>query len=345
MNQNKHDYIHQQKNENENDFNQMLLLDINAYVVESCDTLFTTSSLKSIPTTKWSPFIESIFSYLATLESGTPEILFSRVEQPLPELQGFYDFTFAPLTIREKKYILWTIYDYTTLYKELQRNQQRRHELEIQRQNLNNKIHNIVVKNLNLRSKKGVSKVKTPLLLQANDVLLKNVFSNLDNLSKVIQSYTGEFLIQSFSLEHLLKSLKEEIKTNEAINIEYTIKPSLNYQLIGGVYNLKYILYELISLNNQKSTILPKIDVQITENIKGTILLSFVVCNPYLELSNEELKQLQSEISLSNSTNPLFHLTIILKLISLQNGQLQSIVNDNHQTILTFTQSFRIADN
>ena len=158
---NQHNYINQHKSNIENDYNQMLLLDVDSHIVESCDTLFSTLHLKPSAAIHWSPFIESIFSYLVTLESGTPEILFSRVEQPLPELQGFYDFTFAPLMIKGKKYILWTIYDYTALYQELQRTQQRRHEFEIQRQNLNNRIHNIVIKNLSLRSKKNVSKKKT----------------------------------------------------------------------------------------------------------------------------------------------------------------------------------------
>lgn len=335
----------EKETENNADFNQMLLLDENAYIVESCDSLFSTTELKSQTVIKWSPFVESIFDYLIDLKAGSPEILFSRVEHPNENLQGFYDFTFAPLKIKDKKYILWTIYDYTSLYRELQINQQRRHELEIQKQNLNNRIHHIIVKNLSLNAKKTVSKKETPLLLKANNLILKNIVADLDNIYPFFKTTLESYLLHTFSIETLVTDLAEEIKQNENVDLSYDISKDWSHEIIGDDNQIKYILYELLTLSSHKESKVTILNIDFNNKFSNEYQVLFKITNQRLYLNNQQIKELQNEISLEESREYLFRLKIVLKLILLQNGFIQSITCQNNQTIIEFGLTYRISEN
>ena len=327
------------------DFNQMLLLDENAYIVESCDSLFSTTNLRNRSVLEWSPFVESIFGYLISLKAGTPEILFSRVEQPNENLRGFYDFTFASLDIENKKYILWTIYDYTSLYRELQINQQKRHELEIQKQNLNNRIHQIVVKNLKLKTKKIAMMKETPLLLKANNIILKNIVSDLDNIHPFFKTNVENYLVHTFSLERLTQDLAQKIEQNNELNLHYNISKNRFNNIIGDDNQVKYILYELLTLNNHKGSNVTKLDIDFNQKSSTEYQLNFKIINQRLHLTDQQIKDLGNEISLEESLEYLFRLKITLKLILLQNGFIQSIACQNNQTIIQFGLTYRISEN
>ena len=327
------------------DFNQMLLLDEGACIVESCDSLFSTSQLKKEPVLNWSPFVESIFSYLISLKAGTPEILFSRVEHPNENLKGFYDFTFAPLKIKGKKYILWTIYDYTSLYTELQINQQRRHELEIQKQNLNNRIHHVIIKNLSLKAKKSISQKETPLLLKANNLILKSIVTDLDNIYPFFKTAFDNYFVHTFSINELVEDLEKEIEQNENIHLVYNTSNDWALNIIGDNNQIKYILYELLSLNNHSENNTVKLNIDFSQKFSNEYQVIFKITNQRLHLTNQEIKSILNEISLEESNEHLFRLKIILKLILLQNGFIQSITCQDNQTIIEFGLTYRISEN
>ena len=340
------DNSNSEKNNSDNsDFNQMLLLDENAYIVESCDNLFSTNDLKDQSVLSWSPFVESIFGYLIDLKAGTPEILFSRVEHPNDNLKGFYDFTFAPLKIKNTKYILWTIYDHTNLYRELQVNQQRRHELEIQKQNLNNRIHHIIIKNLSLKTKKAVSKEKTPLLLNANNLILKNIVADLDSIHPFFNTTTDKYRTHTFSLNQLIQDLTNQIKENEGLDLSSTIADDSFNAIIGDDNQVKYILYELLTLSNHNTSNLVQLDVEFNKKFDSEYQVIFKITNPRLHLNNQQIKDLINEISLKNPVEYLFRLRIIVKLILLQNGFIQSINCQDNQTVIQFGLTYRISKN
>jgi hypothetical protein len=336
--------IQQEQNNEGKDFYQLLLLNNNSFIVESCDSLFSTKLLKHQPVTEWSPFVESIFEYIINLKSGTPEILFSGVEQPHDNLKGFYDFTFAPINIENNKYILWTIYDYTQLYKELQVHQQRKHELEIQRQNLGNKIHNIIIKNLSLKYKKSLSKEETPLLLKANNLILKNIVTDFEVISPFSNNNINSYLPQTFSVLQLIDNVKNQLEQNEGIELVCYTTEKISKNVIGNGDSLQYIFYELLSLNNYETATAAKLKWSFNEAEGQTYPFLFEIVNPRLSLSDSEIEAVLNEISLDEDNECLFRLNIVLKLISLQNGFVQSIDCQNNQTIIQFSLTCRIID-
>ncbi|MFK7771228.1 MAG: hypothetical protein AB8F94_03775 [Saprospiraceae bacterium] len=117
-------------------FRQLIILDEELEFVGSDDTLFSTEKLKEISVAKWFPFIESIHETLKKMKIGKEEVLFSRVESPADFLPGSYDFAFFKVEQNGRKYIQWSIYDYTVVYSYLSKYQQLKNEKDIYRQKL-----------------------------------------------------------------------------------------------------------------------------------------------------------------------------------------------------------------
>ncbi len=115
-------------------FCQTILLGLNGQIVKSCDTIFLASSFHSLNVITWFDLMESVFPSIVDLEVGESEISFTKIHAPCDALPGFYDFSFSKILIQDKKYILWYIYDYTNVYQELLDYQQKKNELDIQRQ-------------------------------------------------------------------------------------------------------------------------------------------------------------------------------------------------------------------
>lgn len=328
-------YCMTHQDETNEDFNQMLLLDENARIVESCETLFNTEKLHRLPVVKWSPFVESIFDYLLTLKSGSPEILFSRVEEPLPELQGFYDFTFGAITIHGKKYIIWTIFDHTNLYKELQRTQQRMHEIELQRQNLDYKIHQTIQKNLNLQRKIIKNKDK-PLLVQANNLILKNILNDLEQLADLMRKSFSNSLAGTFSLPQLLDKIKDNYKQSNTNRLLITLHAKVPKTLTGDSTRLMYILGDLLHASNLSNSISSYIKVNLTSNSSAPKkLLEFTIFNAQLFISQVNSTS-DGEISHSETSPIQLRISVIQKLVELQAGIFKSINSSPKGTYFQF---------
>lgn len=113
---------------------QLIFMDFSGRIMQSCNSIFDTFTFQSQSIVKEVPFLESIFHIVKTHVPGTPEILFKKVESPFYLLRGIYDFTFSTLKVDNQLLIRWTIFDKTSYYDNLIKNQQRRNELEIKRQ-------------------------------------------------------------------------------------------------------------------------------------------------------------------------------------------------------------------
>lgn len=114
-------------------FCQYLLIDENGMLYESCNTIFDTDPLLSNSFQSWFPFMESVFPELKKLDISN-EIKFSKLHQPSSFLNGIYDFTFSKIKLKQKTYLVWLVYDKTSLYLKLLSYQQQKNEFEIQRQ-------------------------------------------------------------------------------------------------------------------------------------------------------------------------------------------------------------------
>lgn len=117
-------------------FRQLILLNNKVELLVSDDLIFSTEKLREIPVGRWFPFIESTFNTLMNLKESDGEVIFSKVESPSEFLPGTYDFSFIKVDIEGKKYIQWSIYDYTKVYEYLARYQQLKNEKDIYRQQL-----------------------------------------------------------------------------------------------------------------------------------------------------------------------------------------------------------------
>ncbi len=121
-------------------FSQFVLLNEEGVVLDSCDSIFKVESLNSSSVLDKIPLIESVSSTVFSLKVGDPPIVFARVEKPFSSLPGYYDFSFSRVILNGTSAILWVIYDYTSIYEDLLKYQQKRNELEIHRQLLEQTI-------------------------------------------------------------------------------------------------------------------------------------------------------------------------------------------------------------
>lgn len=126
--------LQQYKSQGSDYSNQLILMDLSGKIVQSCNSLFETYMFESKSIVKEIPFLESIFHIVKTRLPGSPEIIFKKVEKPFYLLQGIYDFVFETLNINNQLLILLRIFDKSSFYNRLIKNQQQRNESEIKKQ-------------------------------------------------------------------------------------------------------------------------------------------------------------------------------------------------------------------
>jgi len=120
------------------DSTQFILFNMEGKLLESCDSLFPTSTLRNQTVFGWFPFLEGIEDVLQMMESGQ-EMLFQRIQKPSALLPGAYDFkVLRPRT--ENDALLLIITDYTELYRQYQALQQRFNELYIEKQRMETQL-------------------------------------------------------------------------------------------------------------------------------------------------------------------------------------------------------------
>ena len=117
---------------NKNGGFQQILIDGHGFVIENTGSLLAFSLSQFERLTQWSAFFESIFEALLALQPDSPEIFFSRVESISDFALGCYDCSFLKVQWGEKKQIIvWTIYERSEEYQQLQVKQQRLNEMRL----------------------------------------------------------------------------------------------------------------------------------------------------------------------------------------------------------------------
>ncbi len=257
-------------------FCQVVLVGKDGTFAGSCDSIFQTQNLRNLPVQSWFPFLESIFSMLYGLDK---ELVFAKVESPASFLPGCYDFTFSNVTIDEKDFLLWEVYDYTTLYEDFRQYQQKRNELEIQRQllALQNKelssLNEILTRgNITIQSipnnASDYSGLITPL--NALEIISLAMGSISDNTAR---NALESFLDSATMIRDIILELQDSLPEQESVTDErfhpHTLleevllgldnqvsgvfgdEELLGETLIGNVYKFKQIVKGLILLTDR----------------------------------------------------------------------------------------------
>lgn len=119
------------KNRNSH-YRQVILLDKNGIIKDSCDSLFDANIFKDTSIGNYFYFLASELPTI--LASEADKITYNQMQTTQKCLPGFYDFVFSKVTIDEKVHILWEIFDYTKVYKEYVKVQQIKNEIDIHEQ-------------------------------------------------------------------------------------------------------------------------------------------------------------------------------------------------------------------
>lgn len=224
--------LQQYKTERLKKFNQLILLDLEGKVVQSCNAIFDTADYITKSIKGHIPLLESIFDTILEHELGKPDILFSKIENPSKHLQGFYDFTFSKVMVNNQSYILWSIYDFTALYLDLISYQQRYNELEIQKQ-LNDSLTR-----LHREERKNSTYFESMIsALKDKNIESNQVFSPNKSINAVFEAFRYHSNIKFLPFETILENL-----------------------LFGDVTWFKFFLYNLI---DRVSSIYKKASVQL----------------------------------------------------------------------------------
>lgn len=203
---------------------QFILLDESGAFVDSCNSLFSTNTLRSTEVKFWAPFIESVFDSILQLEVGSPELYFSKVQSPSDQLLGFYDFSFSKIELEGKKHLLWIIYDYTSVYKEFFAYQQNRNELILKNERIS------VIQRV-LQSQRDVLSKRNRELEKISEVKRKYYETISNGIKTPLNAING--------ISHMLS---KKIKDKDTIEYISAIEKSLN--------QMKDLVEELIILTN-----------------------------------------------------------------------------------------------
>lgn len=230
-------------------FNQLVLLDRLGKVVQSCNSIFDTSAYLKKSICQDIPFLDSIFDIIKDIALNSPEILFSKVQSSFNNLEGVYDFTFSKILVEGNAYILWSIYDFTALYKDLIDYQQRYNDLEIRKQ-----LRDSILKSFSKYQQENADiKAMIDALNQKNDTqqfeihsCIQSVLSAFTYLNNTTIHYIpgvkkvmyGDITWFKFLLYHLLDNV---IATYEVIDIQ--LNPILNDALDNTYLNLNFSFF------------------------------------------------------------------------------------------------------
>ena len=111
---------------------QQILLDARGFIIESTDTLFSTFPQRHRPVMEWSPFFESIFPYLLSLNLRSDEFFLPRIQSITNTVFGLYDCSFMCVEwCDNQSIIVWNIIDHSTDIKKIERTQQALNDIRL----------------------------------------------------------------------------------------------------------------------------------------------------------------------------------------------------------------------
>lgn len=331
-------------------FNQLILLNQQSLIVSSCDSIFNTVPFKDKPTIEWFPFMESIYPEIWKMVSKQSNLSFNKMETPIPELPGTYDFSFSKMRIEGEDLILWCIYDYTDLYEDFKQFQQRKNELEIHRETLEHRHQvfknkedikiqqNIIIESLDHLQLTYFNKIKSALLAPINALdgithllsgALKNTNQNyiqqlritLKQLTFILNELEDDrlgslpdFSMQTFNLSDLCQETTAFVQQKqEHIQLSFSIDKSIPKTITGNFLYLKQTLQGILGNAadlHPNSTF--KVKVSKSKNPKNK--LQFEV----IEFLNDRTIILSEQ----DYSALIYRLSIVKQLLDLQKGNI-----------------------
>ncbi len=333
-------------------FAQSILLNEQGFIIESCDTIFSTQNLLNKPIYEAAPFLESIFPSLLILTPDTPPIHFNKVEMPARFLPGYYDFTFSKVHLNDTDGILWCVFDYTDLYIDLMRYQQQKNELEIHRQlfELQNQSlqHSSDIKRnknffypyLNTNSSKGFSVKIQELLLSKDNVLdlfstiqqngtstihsIDTINANLEEFTYIKKEFDLFFERNNTHFDKIKPLQLDQIlyEANAMVEKHFNVIPTVDLNkeedtnwdnIAGKPYLIRQVIYNLI-MNSFEQNIVSPI------NIYTSIVDSAMQPSLKIIFSQPIKKFLHSPIS--RPSRLTFRISLVKKLVDLYGGKI-----------------------
>lgn len=344
-------------------FSQLILLNKQAVIVSSCDSIFDTIPLKDKPVIDWFPFLESIFTNIWETASNQSNISFNKMETPIPQLPGTYDFSFSKIIIDKEELLLWCVYDYTDLYEDFKQFQQRKNELEIHRETLErrhqlfkniediNIQQNIIIESLDHLQLTYFNKIKSALLAPINAldgityllsgalenkdskytqqlrVTLKQLNLILDELETTNISNMPNFANQDFFLTDLCNETKDLIrKKNTQTKLTFTIDENIPKSLKGNYLYLKQTLWGIVGNAvslHPESTF--EIKINQSSKKENTLIINFQV----VELLNKKTTFLSEQ----DYSTMIYRLSIVKQLLDLQKSSVDVSKNPKELSI------------
>lgn len=112
---------------------QVVLFHVDGILLDSCDGLSELSKLKGKSLYEFSPLLYSMKDQVRKLKAQEAAIHIPAVEYDFPDREGVFDFDFKAHP-QEKDQRLWFIHDLTDYYHRMQRIQQERNMLLVEKQ-------------------------------------------------------------------------------------------------------------------------------------------------------------------------------------------------------------------
>ena len=328
---------------NKASFHQVILLDSDGFICDSCESVFDTSDFRDCDLGDHFHFLASEFDNI--MSSDADKLTFSQIQTSLACLPGFYDYTFSKKIIKDKIYILWEIFDYTDVYKEYVKVQQIKNELDIQKQ--------FILRQKDLQNRKNAYSsnfFQTNYIEEQkskNEKLIRKLLQDKFGDPKLMSDNTGESNMDLHFLRGHLEALIKEVdffldQTKELTDNEIDVRAFTNslFNTNDPHTSLKNLFLsfedtvpEKININksvlNQILSIMCLDKTELNEKISRTLNFSSII-GPSTLLSLKYVEGAHNEKHIGNChSKRIIKLSILKSLVSMLEGIITSKYDDN----------------
>jgi len=322
----------------------------NGFLLESCDTLFSTKEERSKSLYEAIPFIGRQISVLRNLQ-GSVVKRFTQINFDFRDRKWIADFSFG----REGKNFFCVIEDFSDLYTALN---QKEDKVELSGEQLEKELENLrKIQKLKQDQFSSITHdIKLPLTeiigttyllqhyvdnekgksyLKALSNSARNLDTMLNDLVTFSKSEAFKFRLESrvFDIEQLVRSVIKsfEFKVNESkVPILFQIDSSIPQHIIGDPTRISQIIYNLVD-NAIKFTREGHIDVQLNleELTKEGCQLSFKIKDTGVGIPKDSLKAIfetYQQVNEESDSKQGFGigLSIVKQLVELQDGKIEA---------------------
>ena len=312
---------------------QVVLIDMQSSIFESCDSLFSTEKYIGKSLKELCYFFEGELDSI--LDSNATKITFEKIVLEKKWLPGFYDFIFSKQEFNGQEFVLWEIFDHTIIYQEYAFLQQLQNEIAIHEQhkkkNLGSAKENLEffqsgyssIEENNFRGsiiKRIESKFKN------TEGIISKPFNSicLDRLKSCVDTLTKE-------IEYFVRQMRNSI--TEYVDIKSSITCALDCSAITFAPNIparvlidEDLVKKLLQILSYKYPLLPSsspknVDVSYNQGLSNKNSVTITL----KEDANDTLKSVCTFIRLS----------VLKCLVNMLEGDLNLALQENGSIFLT----------